>query len=91
MNNATQERAAMSVRIVFRGPIIAEHAEAAGTEQEQTFPDLTSMKDWVAIHILETERSLVSLWIDGTSITGATLEATLRPFPEPRAVDRFEA
>jgi hypothetical protein len=91
MDIAILERAAMSVRIVFRGPVIAEHAEAAGTAQEQTFADLTSMTDWVAVHIPETERSMIRLWIDGTPVTGATLEATLRPIPEPETVDGFES
>jgi hypothetical protein len=72
----------MSIRITFRGPVIAEHANYAGSPQEREFADVAAMNDWIAIHIPHTERGLVSLWIDGKPITGSTLAATLRPIPE---------
>lgn len=72
---------ANSVRISFRGPKISEHEDDVGEDQQQTFPDTAMASDWVILHIPETERPLVKMWIDGTPITGATLDATLRPFP----------
>ena len=71
----------MTVRIVFCGPAIAQHPEAVGTEQEQSFTDLLSMTDWVAIHVPETEREQIKLWINETPITGATLKSALLPLP----------
>ncbi|MDB5538232.1 MAG: hypothetical protein JWQ65_3107 [Devosia sp.] len=73
----------MTVRITFRGPEISEHEEQAGNYQQQSFPDLATTSDWIALHIPETERRLVKMWIDDIAITGATLEASLRPLPAP--------
>lgn len=81
MNSSPAKDAVMTVQIVFRGPVIAEHADDAGTEQERFFNNLTSLTDWVAVHIPETERGLVKLWINGIPITGATLQATRARFP----------
>lgn len=72
---------ANSVRISFRGPAISEHHKEAGQDQQQTFPDTGAASDWIVMHIPETERHFVKMWIDGTPLTGATLDATLRPFP----------
>lgn len=70
---------ANSVRISFRGPKIGEHDDESGEYQQQTFSDTGTASDWVIMHIPESERCLVKMWIGGTPITGATLEATLRP------------
>ena len=88
--NIVKLRTGMTVRITFRGPAIAERTQNVGTEQEKVFTDLTAMTDWVAVHIPETQRGFVSLSINCVPITGATLEATPRPIPEPEAVDESE-
>jgi hypothetical protein len=78
----------MTVRITFRGPQISEHEDQVGKDQQQDFPDLATTSDWIALHIPETERRLVKMWIDDIPITGAMLEASLRPFPDRANDDR---
>ncbi len=43
--------------------------------------ELSAMTNWIAVHIPEKERGLISLWIGGRPITGATLVTTLRTLP----------
>jgi hypothetical protein len=69
----------MTIRITSRTPKIGEHEEGEGNFQQQIFPELTMASDWIVMHIPETERPLVKMWIDDVPITGATLAATLRP------------
>jgi len=90
MNIAIHKRVAQFVRITFRRPAVAEQAEDVGTVQEQVFQDVATMANWVVMHIPETERSLICLWIDGRPITGATLQATLLPLPTAHAIERPE-
>lgn len=69
----------MTIRITYRTPKIGEHEDGEGKFQQQNFPELTVASDWIVMHIPETERPLIKMWIDDVPITGATLEATIRP------------
>ena len=71
----------MSVRIAFLGPSSEKREIDARPLLEREFTTLASMTEWVAVHIPQTEQRLISLWIEGTPNTGATLAATLRPLP----------
>ena len=69
----------MSVRITFREPQLDEQDDQPGKYRQQNFPYLTEAVDWIGTNIAERDRQLIKLWIDDIAITGATLEAFLRP------------
>ena len=69
----------MSICITYRTPQIGEHKEGEGKFQQQTFPEMIMASDWIVMHIPETERGLVKMWVDDVPITGATLQAAMRP------------
>lgn len=71
----------MSVRITYRIPVVSENAEDAGQFKQMQFDDLANASGWISVHIPETERPLVKMWVDDILITGAALEAAMRPLP----------
>lgn len=74
----------MSVRITYRTPRIGHEPEKAGKFQQKQFETAIMASDWIAIHIPEPERHLVKMWVDDIPLTGATLDAAIRPMQTDR-------
>jgi hypothetical protein len=71
----------MSVRITFRASTTDELPTDAGKFRQKQFDNLALASAWIEIHIPDVERRLVKMWVNDIPITGATLEASLRPIP----------
>ena len=69
----------MNIRITYKHPKIGTDPAEAGKYKQKHFNDLEQASNWIVIHIPETERDLVRLWIGETPITGATRDAAIRP------------
>ena len=68
-----------SVKIICRTPKIGVQSDTESVVQQNVCAELASASDWILMHVPETERSLVRMWVGNVELKGATLARFIQP------------
>lgn len=73
--------AQMDIVITYLAPAGGAHSGIVGKQSEKRFDSFDDVREWVLENIPVDQQRGVKLWANDLEITGATRDATFRPFP----------